>query len=70
MEMRQVLKCFYKAGKAVERLEENEWEGVSWKQDKLEVEASAHTSLLWGIKERALPLGFSGHRTQPRENKL
>lgn len=35
MDMRQVLKCFYKAGKAVERLGENEWEGVSWKQDTL-----------------------------------
>lgn len=69
MEMRQVLKCFYKAGKAVGGLEENEWEGVSWKQDTLVIEASAHISHLWGIKERALPLDFSSHGTQPWENK-
>lgn len=58
--MRQVLKCLHKAGKAVERLEENVWEGVRWKQDVLVMqEASAHISFLWGIKKRALPLEFS-----------
>lgn len=70
MEMRQVLKCFYKAGKAVQSLEENEWEGVSWKQDTLVMEASARISFLWGIKERVLPSDFICHGTQPWENKL